>query len=190
MSKLSRVALSVGAYVAFIVLVNWLFVPEQLIEGVTQWSTNTWMGTLYLANVIVGFVFVLRDYAQREIGHKVLLATLLAGLPVWYLAGPGLAFASLTAFALSEMTDWGVYSFTKRPLQNRSSGGYAGLSTPRRLSLAGRFRYRGGEQSRRRRHRLVSTAPARRERRNRSAGALSPERGSWAKRGLKHSAMA
>ena len=119
MSKLSRVTLSVGAYVAFIVLVNWLFVPEQLIEGVTQWSTNTWMGTLYLANVIVGFVFVLRDYAQREIGHKVLLATLLAGLPVWYLAGPGLAFASLTAFALSEMTDWGVYSFTKRPLQNR-----------------------------------------------------------------------
>jgi queuosine precursor transporter len=119
MNRLSRVTLSVGAYVAFIVLVNWLFVPEQLIEGVTQWSTNTWMGTLYLANVIVGFVFVLRDYAQREIGHKVLLATLLAGLPVWYLAGPGLAFASLTAFALSEMTDWGVYSFTKRPLQNR-----------------------------------------------------------------------
>jgi queuosine precursor transporter len=112
-------ALSVGAYVAFIVLVNWLFVPAQLIEGVTQWSTNTWMGTLYLANVIVGFVFVLRDYAQREIGHKVLLATLLAGLPVWYLAGPGLAFASLAAFALSEMTDWGVYSFTKRPLQDR-----------------------------------------------------------------------
>jgi uncharacterized PurR-regulated membrane protein YhhQ (DUF165 family) len=69
--------------------------------------------------VIVGFVFVLRDYAQREIGHKVLLATLFAGLPVWYFAGPGLAVASLTAFAISEMTDWAVYSFTKRPLQSR-----------------------------------------------------------------------
>jgi queuosine precursor transporter len=77
------------------------------------------MGTLYLANVIVGIVFVLRDYAQREIGHKVLLATLLAGLPVWYFAGPGLAIASMVAFALSELTDWAVYSFTKRPLQNR-----------------------------------------------------------------------
>ncbi len=119
MDRPSRIALSVGAYIAFIVLVNWLFVPENLIEGVTQWSTNTWMGTLYLANVIVGFVFVLRDYAQREIGHKVLLATLLAGIPVLYFAGPGLAIASLTAFALSEMTDWGVYSFTKRPLQSR-----------------------------------------------------------------------
>jgi queuosine precursor transporter len=119
MKRLPYMALAVGAYVAFIVLVNWLFIPENLIEGVTQWSTNTWMGTLYLANVIVGFVFVLRDYVQREIGHKVILATMFAGLPVWYFAGPGLAFASLTAFTLSEMTDWGVYSFTRRPLQNR-----------------------------------------------------------------------
>ena len=119
MNRFAPAALSVAAYVAFIVLVNWLFVPDQLIEGVTQWSTNTWMGTLYLANVIVGFVFVLRDYAQREIGHKVLLATLLAGIPVWFFAGPGLAIASMVAFALSETTDWAVYSFTKRPLQNR-----------------------------------------------------------------------
>jgi queuosine precursor transporter len=119
MDRLLRASFSVGAYVAFIVLVNWLFVPEHLVEGVTQWSTNTWMGTLYLANIIVGFVFVLRDYAQREIGHKVLLATLLAGFPVFLFAGPGLAAASLIAFALSELTDWAVYSFTKRPLQSR-----------------------------------------------------------------------
>ena len=119
MDKTLRTILSVGAYMAFIVLVNWLFIPGNLIEGVTQWSTNSWMGTLYLANVIVGFVFVLRDYAQREIGHKVLLATLMAGIPVWYFAGPGLALASLIAFALSETMDWAVYSFTKRPLQSR-----------------------------------------------------------------------
>ena len=119
MNRLARIALSVGAYIAFIVLVNMLFVPDSLIEGVTQWTTNTWMGTLYLANVIVGFVFVLRDYAQREIGHKVLLATALAGIPVYYFAGPGLAVASMIAFILSEMTDWAVYTFTKRPLQNR-----------------------------------------------------------------------
>jgi queuosine precursor transporter len=119
MNRLAPAAFSVAAYVAFIVLVNWLFVPDHLIEGVTQWSTNTWMGTLFLANVIVGFVFVLRDYAQREIGHKVLLVTMLAGIPVYYFAGPGLAAASMIAFALSEMTDWAVYSFTRRPLQDR-----------------------------------------------------------------------
>ncbi len=118
MDRFLRAAFAVGAYVAFIVLVNWLFIPDNLIEGVTQWTTNN-MGTLYLANIIVGFVFVLRDYAQREIGHKVLLATLLAGIPVYFFAGPGLAAASLIAFTLSEMTDWAVYSFTKRPLQSR-----------------------------------------------------------------------
>jgi queuosine precursor transporter len=119
MNKVTRTSLAIAAYVAFIILVNWLFIPENLIEGVTQWSTNTWMGTLYLANVIVGFVFVLRDYAQREIGHKVLLLTALAGIPVYYFAGPGLAIASMVAFMLSEMTDWAVYTFTKRPLQSR-----------------------------------------------------------------------
>jgi queuosine precursor transporter len=119
MDRTGRMILAVGAYMAFIVLVNWLFVPENLVEGVTQWSTNTWMGTLYLANVIVGFVFVLRDYAQREVGHTVLVATLLAGIPVYLFAGPGLAIASLIAFALSELTDWAVYSFTRRPLQSR-----------------------------------------------------------------------
>jgi uncharacterized PurR-regulated membrane protein YhhQ (DUF165 family) len=119
MTKAWRITISVAAYVAFIVLVNWLFIPANLIEGVTQWTTNGWLGTLYLANVIVGFVFVLRDYAQREIGHKVLLVTLLAGIPVWWFAGPGLAMASLIAFALSELADWAVYSFTRRPLQSR-----------------------------------------------------------------------
>jgi len=119
MKRIVPATVSVAAYIAFIVLVNWLFVPENLIEGVTQWDTHSWMGTLYLANVIVGFVFVLRDYAQREIGHKVLLATAFAAIPVYFFAGPGLAVASLTAFALSEMVDWGVYSFTRRPLQNR-----------------------------------------------------------------------
>lgn len=119
MKRIVPAAVSVAAYVAFIVLVNWLFVPANLIEGVTQWDTHSWLGTLYLANVIVGFVFVLRDYAQREIGHKVLIATALAAIPVYWLAGPGLTVASLTAFALSEAMDWAVYSFTKRPLQNR-----------------------------------------------------------------------
>ncbi|MBG1231163.1 hypothetical protein [Aestuariivirga litoralis] len=119
MNKIARVVLAVGAYIAFIVLVNLLFIPQNLIEGVTQFTTTSWMGTLYLANVIVGFVFVLRDYAQREIGHKVLIATALAGIPVWYFAGPELAAASLIAFMLSEMTDWAVYTFTKRPLQSR-----------------------------------------------------------------------
>lgn len=112
-------------YMAAIVLLNWLFTPSMSIEGVTQWTTP--IGILYISNIVVGFVFVLRDYAQREIGHKVLIATALAGILTYFVVkwtndptiAFSLAFASITAFAVSEMTDWAVYSFTKWPLQQR-----------------------------------------------------------------------
>jgi len=52
----------VALYVAAIVLVNWLFTAVALQQKCGA--------DLYLANVVVGFVFVLRDYAQREVGHK------------------------------------------------------------------------------------------------------------------------
>jgi queuosine precursor transporter len=116
---------AVAAYVAAIVLVNWLFTPNAAIDGLTQWS-SPW-GLIYLSNIIVGFVFVLRDYAQRAIGHKVILATLLAGALTYVVAlwtnspdiARTLAFASVTAFMVSEMLDWSIYSFWKRPLQDR-----------------------------------------------------------------------
>ena len=99
------------AYILSIVLVNWLFVVVP--------PLGTPFGDLYLATVVVGSVFVLRDYAQREIGHKVLLATFTAGVITWYMTTPALAIASLTAFFISEMADWGVFSFTRRPLHSR-----------------------------------------------------------------------
>ena len=107
----------VGSYIASILLVNWLFAPAQLVPGVTVWGTA--LGDLYLANLVVGLVFVLRDYAQREIGHKVLIATLIAGLITYSMVDPTIAVASITAFVLSEMADWAIYSFTRRPLQSR-----------------------------------------------------------------------
>ena len=100
-----------ATYIISIVLVNWLFV---VVPGL-----QTPFGELYLATLIVGAVFVLRDYAQREIGHFVLLATLAAGVITWFMTTPALAVASITAFAISEMADWAVFSFTGRPLQKR-----------------------------------------------------------------------
>jgi uncharacterized PurR-regulated membrane protein YhhQ (DUF165 family) len=101
----------VAIYVATIVAVNWLFTV------VPPWSTP--LGDLYVASVVVGFVFVFRDYAQRQIGHYILLATLFAGFLTYLMAGPELAFASVTAFLISESSDWAVYSFWRRPLQQR-----------------------------------------------------------------------
>ena len=98
-------------YIGSIVLVNWMF------TSIAPWPTA--LGDLYLANVVVGFVFVLRDYAQREIGHSVLAATAVGGVLTWFMVDPAIAIASITAFMLSEMADWGVYSFLRRPLSQR-----------------------------------------------------------------------
>lgn len=101
----------VALYVASIVLVNWMF------TAIAPWATP--LGDLYLANIVVGFVFVLRDYAQREVGHYVLGFTALAGVITYVMVDPAIALASVTAFMLSEMADWGIYSFTRRPLHER-----------------------------------------------------------------------
>jgi queuosine precursor transporter len=106
-----------ASYVIAILAVNWLFAPSQLVEGVTFWKT-AW-GDLLLANLVVGAVFVLRDYAQREVGHRILLATVLAGVLTYMMVDPAVAVASLVAFVISETADWGVFSFWKKSLQTR-----------------------------------------------------------------------
>ncbi len=41
-----------------------------------------------------------------------------AGLS-YFMADPFVAWASLVAFAVSEIVDWAVYTYTKRPLRQR-----------------------------------------------------------------------
>ncbi len=99
-------------YVALIVAVNFLFSVVPLVElpGGTQWPPVA---------LLVGFVFVARDFAQREIGHKVLLAMLVGVVISYFMADPFVAMASAAAFLISEMADWAVYTVTKRPLSER-----------------------------------------------------------------------
>lgn len=98
-------------YVGSIVLVNWLFVALPMVP--TPWGNWT------VANIVVGFVFILRDLAQRQLGHYVLGATALGGFLTWLTVAPEVALASVTAFIVAEMADWAVYSFTRRPLHER-----------------------------------------------------------------------
>ena len=88
-----------------------------MFTAIAPWATP--LGDLYLANIVVGFVFVLRDYAQREVGHYVLGFTALAGAITYVMVDPAIAVASVTAFMLSEMADWAIYSFTRRPIHER-----------------------------------------------------------------------
>lgn len=94
-------------YLISIVLINVGFVHVPLIHG---WPPMS---------LAVGLVFVLRDFAQREVGHKVLLIMLIGAAISYLMASPAVAIASCAAYLVSELVDWAVYTFSKRPLAQR-----------------------------------------------------------------------
>lgn len=99
-------------YIFLIAGVNWAFsiIPPVELPGGDLWSPVA---------LIVGFVFVIRDFAQRRVGHHVLWAMLVGIAISWYMASPALALASAGAFAIGELADWALYTFTKRPFSQR-----------------------------------------------------------------------
>lgn len=104
-----------AVYVGLVPLINWSFahvpttaIPEALGGGVFQ----------PLA-IVTGLVLVVRDFAQREIGHWV-FGAMAAGLAFSSMTTPlNIVLASGAAFLISEIVDWAVYTFTKRPLSQR-----------------------------------------------------------------------
>ncbi len=99
-------------YIALIVAVNWGFtvVPLVKMPGGEMWPPMS---------LAVGFIFVVRDFAQREVGHRVLIAMLVGAGLSYVMASPYVAIASAAAFLVSELVDWLVYTFTHRPLAAR-----------------------------------------------------------------------
>lgn len=69
--------------------------------------------------ICAGAVFVARDFAQRAVGHWVFPAMLLGCVISYVMADPFVALASMLSFAVSEFTDWAVYTKTKRPFHKR-----------------------------------------------------------------------
>lgn len=100
-----------GFYVGLVVLVNILFSVVPMIE------TN--IGFVSPVAVIVGLIFVARDFAQRAAGHMVIVAMLLATVISYLMADPFVAVASALAFATSEVFDWLLYTVTKKPFHQR-----------------------------------------------------------------------
>lgn len=100
-----------AAYVAVALLVNYTISwwPPREVFGI-----NMPPGLL-----LVGLVFVMRDYAQREIGQGVIGLTLLAALLTYFLVDPVVALASGLAFIVSEGIDQLIFTITKRPLKDR-----------------------------------------------------------------------
>jgi uncharacterized PurR-regulated membrane protein YhhQ (DUF165 family) len=101
----------VYVYVLLIPLVNWSFanVPNYEVFG------GTWNPMV----IVTGLVLVVRDFAQREVGHAIFIP-LCVGILVSFLMAPKqIAAASAVAFAASEMIDWCIYTVSKRPLSQR-----------------------------------------------------------------------
>lgn len=98
-------------YVASVVLVNIGFSYVPLIP--------TDFGLLSPMAFVVGAVFVIRDFAQRQSGHYVLVAMVVATVASYLLADPFVAIASAMAFMTSEVADYLLYSFTKKPFHHR-----------------------------------------------------------------------
>lgn len=99
------------SYIIFIVLVNALF---SFVPPVTLFNN-----VISPIDILVGAVYVLRDLAQREIKHYVLIAMLIATGLSYLLSDKTIAIASATAFLAGELIDWGIYSFTRQPLSER-----------------------------------------------------------------------
>tara|TARA_R100001591_G_scaffold49410_1_gene60016 strand:- start:806 stop:1276 length:471 start_codon:yes stop_codon:yes gene_type:complete len=99
------------AYILSIVLVNIGFIYVPMIPMFGEMFPPM--------TLLVGLIFILRDFAQKEIGHKVLVAMGIGVILSYIMADPFVAIASVVAFFISEMVDWAVYTYTKRPLRQR-----------------------------------------------------------------------
>jgi uncharacterized PurR-regulated membrane protein YhhQ (DUF165 family) len=105
-------ALWVGIYIAMIPFVNWSFTwaPNWQLFGDFKFNPVT---------IVTGLVLVVRDFAQRQVGHSIFFAMLVALALTVMLAGPNIAVASGTAFFISETVDWALFSFTSASLPTR-----------------------------------------------------------------------
>ncbi len=100
------------SYVLLIPFLNWAFswAPIWELPDGGNWTPFA---------ILPGLVLVFRDFAQREIGHKVLILLVVGTVLSYFLAPIEIAIASGLAFMVSELVDWTVYTVTKRPLSSR-----------------------------------------------------------------------
>ncbi len=122
------------SYIAMIVLLNVLVVRLPFVAAFGQHFS--------LADLFVGSIYLVRDFAQRELRHKVLYAMLAGVILSYILATPEIALASASAFLVGELIDWSIFTFSGKPLSQRllySSLISAPIDTMVFLGVAGRL---------------------------------------------------
>ena len=101
-------------YILLIPFINWSFTWAPMVElpGLAAWAFNP-------VTVVTGLVLVVRDFAQREIGHEVLIAMAIALFLTYVTSGGALALASGVAFLISELVDYALFTLTRYKLSTR-----------------------------------------------------------------------
>lgn len=99
------------SYISMIVLLNVLLVR---LPGVAAFGEH-----VSLADFFVGAIYLVRDFAQRELKHWVLVAMIVGATISYFLATPTIALASAGAFIVGEMVDWSLFTWLKKPLSQR-----------------------------------------------------------------------
>ena len=109
-------------YVALIPVLNWSFGKYSGIDVTPELGAVFGTAQKIVINpltILTGMVFVVRDFVQREMGHRVLILMALAIAWSFYYSWPVIALASGIAFAISETADFLIYTFTKYRLSTR-----------------------------------------------------------------------
>lgn len=99
------------SYIICIVLINYAFslLPIYTVHGCD----------ISPMDPVAGIIYLFRDFAQRELGHKVFIAMIIGAIISYLLATPMIALASISAFAAAEIIDWAIFTFTQKPLSKR-----------------------------------------------------------------------
>ncbi|HWU50305.1 MAG TPA: VUT family protein [Asticcacaulis sp.] len=99
-------------YIVLIPFINWCWaaVPTVPLPDHGEWTPMA---------VVTGLVLVVRDFAQREIGHWIFIPLAIAIAASFYTSPSNIALASAVAFAISESVDWALFTFLKLPLSKR-----------------------------------------------------------------------
>lgn len=99
-------------YILLVPFINWTFSWALIWEILPGWAFNP-------VTIITGLVLVFRDFSQREIGHRVLIAMFIGLCLTYITTGADLALASGFAFIIAELVDWALYTFSKLRLSSR-----------------------------------------------------------------------
>lgn len=98
-------------YIVMVILIN---------VGYSNLPTLTIFGAPFASgDLITGSIYIVRDFAQRSIGHRILYAMIVASFISYFLSDKSVAIASVAAFTCAESLDWLIFTLNRSSFSRR-----------------------------------------------------------------------